>query len=124
MNSASFVTISPSHFGEKLNEKELNPLPLETDKVLVCIGRAPNTAHIGLGKLGVKTDKKGWILADERMQTNIPGIYAIGDVLGPSKIMLAHVASKEGLVAAENAMDGRMEMDYNLVPGQYLQCRR
>jgi len=111
------ATIGPSPFGGQLNEKELTPLTLETDKVLVCIGREPNTAHIGLETLGVKTDKKGWIFADERIQTNIPGVYAVGDVLGPSKIMLAHVASKEGLVAAENAMDGRMEMDYNVVPG-------
>jgi len=111
------VTIRPSHFGGQLNERELTPLTLETDKVLVCIGREPNTAQIGMETLGIKTDKKGWVFADERMQTNIPGIYAIGDVLGPSKIMLAHVASKEGLVAAENAMDVRMEMDYDLVPG-------
>ena len=111
------VTIGPSHFGGQLNEKELTPLSLETDKVLVCIGREPNTAHIGMEALGIRTDKKGWIFADERMQTNIPGVYAIGDVLGPSKIMLAHVASKEGLVAAENAMGRSMEMDYNVVPG-------
>jgi len=111
------VTIGPSQFAGKLNEKGLTPLTLETDKVLVCIGREPNTTHIGMEELGVKADKKGWIFADERMQTNIPGVYAVGDVLGPSKIMLAHVASREGLVAAENAMDGRMEMDYNVVPG-------
>jgi len=85
--------------------------------VLVCIGREPNTAHIGMEALGVKMDKKGWISADERMQTNIPGVYAIGDVLGPSKIMLAHVASKEGLVAAGNAMGRNLEMDYDVVPG-------
>ena len=111
------VTTGPSPFGEKLNEKQLTPLVLETDKVLVSIGREPNTANIGMETLGINMDKKGWILADERMQTNIPGVYAVGDVLGPSKIMLAHVASREGLVAAENAMDGRIEMDYNVVPG-------
>ena len=111
------VTIGPSPFGKELDEKELTPLSLETDKVLVSIGREPNTAHIGMKALGIKMDKKGWILADERMQTNIPGVYAIGDVLGPSKIMLAHVASREGLVAAENAAGIRMEMDYDVVPG-------
>jgi len=111
------VTIGPSPFEEKLNEKELPSLSLETDKVLVSIGREPNTAHIGMEALGIKMDERGWILVDERMQTNIEGIYAVGDVLGPSKIMLAHVASKEGLIAAENAMDGRMEMDYDVVPG-------
>jgi dihydrolipoamide dehydrogenase len=90
---------------------------VEVEKVLVCIGRKPNTANIGLEKLGVKTDEKGWIIADERMKTSIPGVYAIGDVLGPAKIMLAHVASKEGLIAAENAMGRNRTMDYNIVPG-------
>ena len=111
------VTIGPSHFGGQLNEKELTPLSLETDKVLVSIGREPNTNHIGMEKLGINMDERGWIHADERMKTNIPGVYAIGDVLGPSKIMLAHVASREGLVAAENAVGRNLEMDYDVVPG-------
>jgi len=51
------------------------------------------------------------------METNIPGVYAIGDVLGPSKIMLAHVASREGLIAAENAMGRNLTMKYENVPG-------
>ena len=51
------------------------------------------------------------------METNVPGVYAIGDVLGPSKIMLAHVASYEGSVAAENAASGNRTMDYRVVPG-------
>ena len=111
------VTIGPSQFGGKVNEKELTPLSLETDKVLVSIGRDPNTNHIGMENLGINMDKKGWILTDEQMRTNIEGVYAVGDVLGPSKIMLAHVASKEGLVAAENAVGNNLEMDYDVVPG-------
>ena len=59
----------------------------------------------------------GWIIADESMETNIPGVYAIGDVLGPSKMMLAHVASTEGIVAAESAMGIQRKMDYGCVPG-------
>jgi dihydrolipoamide dehydrogenase len=51
------------------------------------------------------------------METSSAGVYAIGDVLGPSKIMLAHVASTEGTVAAENAMEGNRLMDYSVVPG-------
>jgi len=51
------------------------------------------------------------------METRVPGVYAIGDVLGPSKIMLAHVASMEGLVAAENAVGNGRTMDYSVVPG-------
>lgn len=111
------VTIGPSPFGTIQKERGLNPQKVEVEKVLVCIGRKPNTANIGLEKLGVKTDEKGWIIADERMKTSIPGVYAIGDVLGPAKIMLAHVASKEGLIAAENAMGRNRTMDYNIVPG-------
>jgi len=57
------------------------------------------------------------VAANLRMETGADGIYAIGDILGPSKIMLAHVASAEGLVAAENAMGGRRDMDYRTVPG-------
>jgi dihydrolipoamide dehydrogenase len=109
------VTIGPSPFVTDLKEKE--PLVAEVDKLLVCIGRQPNTTNIGLEKLGVNLDPKGWIVANERMETNVPGVYAIGDVLGPSKIMLAHVASSEGLVAAENATAGKRTMDYSVVPG-------
>ena len=111
------VTIGPSPFDTIQKERGLNPQKVEVEKALVCIGRKPNTANIGLEKLGVKTDEKGWIIADERMKTSIPGVYAIGDVLGPAKIMLAHVASKEGLIAAENAMGRNRTMDYNIVPG-------
>jgi dihydrolipoamide dehydrogenase len=111
------VTIGPSPFDTIQKGQGLNPQKVEVEKVLVCIGRKPNTANIGLEKLGVKTDENGWIIADGRLQTNIPEVYAIGDVLGPAKIMLAHVASKEGLIAAENAVGRNRTMDYNIVPG-------
>ncbi|MBE9547204.1 MAG: FAD-dependent oxidoreductase, partial [Proteobacteria bacterium] len=111
------VTIGPSPFNRKPREKDLAPLTVEVDRVLVCIGRSPNTADIGLEKLGVKMDDNGWIIADERMETGVPSVYAIGDVLGPSKVMLAHVASAEGLIAAENAMGGNRTMNYGVVPG-------
>jgi len=111
------VTIGPSPFDTTQKEQGLTPQKVEVEKVLVCIGRKPNTTNFGLEKLGVKTDENGWIITDERMETSIPGVYAIGDVLGPTKIMLAHVASKEGLIAAENAMGRNRAMDYNIVPG-------
>jgi len=111
------VTIGPSPFDTIQKERGLKPQKVEVEKVLVCIGRKPNTANFGLEKLGVKIDENGWIIADERMETSVPGVYAIGDVLGPAKIMLAHVASKEGLIAAENAMGKNRTMDYNIVPG-------
>jgi len=84
--------------------------------ILVCIGRRPLTEDIGLETLSVKTDSRGWILADETMQTGAPDVYAIGDALGPEKIMLAHVASMEGLIAADNAMGGNRRMNYGVVP--------
>ncbi len=74
---------------------------LEADVVLVAVGVAPNTEEIGLEAAGVQTDKRGFIQVDEYMRTNVPGIYAIGDVTG--KLMLAHVASAMGIVAAEHA---------------------
>ncbi len=87
---------------------------IKTEKVLVSIGRALNTENIGLEELGIKKGKKGEIEVNNRMETNVKGIYAIGDVVGG--IMLAHVASTEGIVAAENIMGHSREMDYNIVP--------
>jgi len=110
------VTIGPSPFSQKAKGKELTPLTVEVGRVLVCIGRKPNTAGGGLEKLGLKVDGKGWIPANERMETTVPHVYAIGDVLGPSKIMLAHVASTEGIAAAENALGGNRVMNYHVVP--------
>lgn len=111
------VTISPSPFLENTSDKNKDPIIDGVDKILVCIGRKPNTGNVGLENIGMKLDEKGWMIVDERMETNVTGVYAIGDVLGPSKVMLAHVASAEGLVAAENAMGGNKEMDYAAVPG-------
>lgn len=71
---------------------------LTADKALIAIGIAPNSEGIGLEAVGVKTEK-GFITVDDRMQTNVPGIYAIGDVTG--KLALAHVASAQGILAAE-----------------------
>jgi dihydrolipoamide dehydrogenase len=111
------VTIGPSPLVSNLTEKEKEPLTVETDKMVVCVGRRPNTSGMGLEQLGIEMDGKGWIIADARMRTNVPDVYAIGDVLGPAKIMLAHVASTEASVAAENAMGGNRTMDYQVVPG-------
>jgi len=111
------VTIGPSPFLESPSEKDKKPQTAEVDKMLVCIGRQPLTADIGLEKIGLAPNERGWIEANEKMETKVPGVYAIGDVLGPPKIMLAHVASAEGLVAAENAVAGSRTMNYDVVPG-------
>ncbi len=75
------------------------PQPTLFDAVLVAVGRAPNTSNLGLEAIGVTTDAKGLIEVNEKMQSNVPSIFAIGDIVkGP---MLAHKATHEGKVAAE-----------------------
>ncbi len=111
------ITIGPSPFADNLKERDRQPLTVNAEKVLVCIGRSPNTKGIGLESIGVATDERGWIKVGASMQTNVPNVYAIGDVLGPDNIMLAHVASTEGLVAADNATGANRCMDYTAVPG-------
>ncbi len=91
-----------------------NGKSVEAEKILVSIGRTVNSKNIGLEEIGVKKNQSGEIIVDNRMQTNIEGIYAIGDVVGG--IMLAHLASKEGIVAAENAIGGNKEINYNVIP--------
>ncbi len=75
------------------------PSQLVVDKILVAVGRRPNSRALGLEKVGVAVDAKGFILVDKQLRTNVAGIYAIGDVVGNP--MLAHKASKEGEVCAE-----------------------
>jgi dihydrolipoamide dehydrogenase len=86
---------------------------LDADKVLVAVGRRPNTEGLGLEAVGVKLER-GFIPVDKRQQTNVPGIYAIGDVAGQP--MLAHKASKEAEVAAEVIAGHRAEMDVRAIP--------
>jgi dihydrolipoamide dehydrogenase len=110
------VTISPSPFLKEVKEKDRIPMEIEVERVLVSIGRESNTEALGLDGLGMELDSKNWIKTNERLETNIPGIYAIGDTLGPSKIMLAHAASTEGIIAVENMMGHNRAMDYDVVP--------
>lgn len=84
------------------------------DQVLVAIGVQPNTENLGLESVGVATDR-GYIHIDDRMATNIPGIYAVGDVTG--KLALAHVASAQGITAVEViAGEETQPLDYSLMP--------
>jgi dihydrolipoamide dehydrogenase len=91
---------------------------IPADVVLVAIGVAPNSEGIGLETAGVATDKRGFIVVDEYLRTNVPGIYAIGDVTG--KLLLAHVASAQGIVAAEHIAGHETrpirEADYAFMP--------
>ena len=86
----------------------------EYDYVLVSIGRRLNTENIGLDKAGVICYERGVIPTDSTMRTNIPNIYAIGDITG--QWQLAHVASHQGIVAARNIAGHRDEIDYSAVP--------
>jgi len=91
------------------------PLELTADVVLVAIGRRPYTDNLGLAEIGVTTDKRGFIPVDGHFQTNIPGIYAIGDVIGGS--MLAHKAEEEGVALAEILAGQAGHVNYNAIPG-------
>ena len=87
---------------------------VEVDKVLQSVGKRPRTDKMNLAALGVRTDQRGFILTDERMMTNVQGVYAIGDVRGPP--LLAHKASKEGMVAAECAAGLSSAGDWAVIP--------
>lgn len=88
---------------------------IDADVVLVSIGRKPYTEGLGLDKVGVKLDERGRIAVDGHFETNVKGIYAIGDVIaGP---MLAHKAEEDGVAAVETMAGHKGHVDYNLVPG-------
>lgn len=88
---------------------------LSADKVLIAVGRTPNSANIGLQELGVETDQRGTISVNEHFATNIDSIYAIGDVIrGP---MLAHKAEEEGVAFAEHLAKGTGHVNYDTIPG-------
>jgi dihydrolipoamide dehydrogenase len=88
---------------------------LEAEQVLLAIGFRPNTKDIGLEQVGVKLGQRGEVLIDDRMATNVPGIWAVGDVT--AKLMLAHVGSAMGIVCAENiAGVETIKLDYRMMP--------
>ncbi len=87
---------------------------LACDVVLVSVGRRPFTDGLGLDAVGVQCDNKGRVMVDAGFATNVPGIYAIGDVIaGP---MLAHKASEEGVVLVETLAGQRPHLDYDAIP--------
>jgi dihydrolipoyl dehydrogenase len=89
---------------------------VKSDVVLVAAGRAPNIEEIGLKEQGIQTTERGFIKINERMETSVKGIYAIGDVAGPP--MLAHKGEREGIIAAEVIAGKHAHtIDYSNVPG-------
>lgn len=107
-------TLAASPFAEQ--KAPFREQPLSADMVFVTVGRSPATEGLGLAECGIKTDRRGWIEADDHLRTSVPGIYAAGDILGPSHIMLAHVAAVEGLAVVEGLAGGDGRMDYSAVP--------
>jgi len=95
-------------------EGEHAPEPQLFGKVLVAVGRAPNGRRVGAAAAGVHVDERGFIPVDRQMRTNVPHIYAIGDVVGQP--MLAHKATHEGKVAAEAAAGLKSSFDPKVIP--------
>ncbi|HEU4725828.1 MAG TPA: dihydrolipoyl dehydrogenase [Candidatus Eisenbacteria bacterium] len=89
--------------------------PIRCDRLLVAVGRVPNTDDLGLDAAGLKTDERGRIPVDAHYATSAPGIYAIGDVIGGA--MLAHKAEEEGVACVERIATGYGHVNYDAIPG-------
>jgi dihydrolipoamide dehydrogenase len=94
--------------------KDGSSFEIEADKVLMAVGFRPNSEGLGLEDVGVKTDDRGHVPVNERLETNVEGIYAIGDVSGPP--YLAHKATKEGEVVAEVIAGHKAAVDWRAMP--------
>jgi dihydrolipoamide dehydrogenase len=88
--------------------------PVKADRVLVAVGRAPNTEGLGVEEAGIERDDRGYITVDENFQTSVENIYAIGDVI-PTP-MLAHVAEEEGIACVEKLVTGYGHVNYKVIP--------
>ncbi len=100
------LTLEPAAGGD--------PETMTADVVLVCVGRRPFTEGLGIEEVGVAVDNRGFIMVDDRLRTNVPHIYAIGDVIpGP---MLAHKAMSEGHAVVETIRGGHGMVNYDVIP--------
>ncbi len=110
--------LAPSPFvpEDRLPASAKKPLSLEADCVFSTVGRVPNTEGLGLAEAGVAVDARGWIAVNASLETSLPGVYAIGDVLGPSRIMLAHMAEAEARCAAAACFGEAAEPEYAVCP--------
>jgi len=109
------ITVLTNSKVEKITDKGIlvNGQNIDVEKILVCVGRKPNISSDEMKKLGIEFGSKG-IDVNKKMLTSVSNIYAIGDVAG--KYELAHVASKQGEVAAHNITGHDSEMDYSVIP--------
>jgi dihydrolipoamide dehydrogenase len=95
-------------------DKDGKALTLEADRLIVSVGRVPNTENLGLEAIGLKANERGFIDVDDHCRTSVPNVYAIGDVVrGP---MLAHKAEDEGVLVAEVIDGQKPHIDYNCIP--------
>jgi dihydrolipoamide dehydrogenase len=106
-NAGITLTVEPSKGGE--------PQQVEADVVLVAIGRRPYIAGLGLEEMGIEVNARGRIVTDAHWQTNVPGVYAIGDVIEGQ--MLAHKAEDEGVAVAEFISGQSAHINYDAIPG-------
>jgi len=109
------ITVLTNSKVEKITDKGIlvNGQNIDVEKILVCVGRKPNIGSDEMKKLGIEFGSKG-IDVNKKMLTSVSNIYAIGDITG--KYQLAHVASKQGEVAAHNITGHDSEMDYSVIP--------
>ena len=109
------ITVLTNSKVEKITDNGIlvNGQNIDVEKILVCVGRKPNISSDEMKKLGIEFNSKG-IDVNKKMLTSVSNIYAIGDVVG--KYELAHVASKQGEVAAHNITGHDSEMDYSVIP--------
>ncbi len=98
----------------KADDKKGKEVKFEADYCLVAVGRKPYTDSLGLDKIGIKTDERGRIEVNEKLQTNVDNVYAIGDVIRGA--MLAHKAEDEGVLVAELLNGEQAEVNYDLIP--------
>lgn len=109
------VSANPDGVEVVVNDGE-SDRALQAEQALVAIGFRPNSANLGLEALGVALDGRGFIQVDEGMATNVPGVWAIGDVTG--KLLLAHAASAQAVICAERIAGLQTQaLDYRLIPG-------
>ncbi len=116
-NNKVYADLIPSPFLSEVPSSAKEPATLEADVLVVAAGRVPNTAGLGLKEVGIELDNRGWVIANANYETNIADIYAIGDILGPAKIMLAHMASAEGICLIDNIFKNeKNSASYSVVP--------
>ncbi|MBP3730918.1 MAG: dihydrolipoyl dehydrogenase [Mailhella sp.] len=117
-NGSVQADLGPSPFlaPELVPASAKKPATIEADCIFSTIGRVAVTNGLGLAEAGIATDKRGYIVVNDQLETSVPGVYAIGDILGPARIMLAHMASAEAHAAVANIFGANESPNYNVVP--------